>query len=181
MQEVQPQSLQPYLILAETTTQDQLNALSKELNIALDFQWRYYYQYQDAIRLIDFVETRGIYDGWVVLAAPKDWAVLDAWAKKHPSECSYFEPQQKAFLEGLETPVLEQLLGSVQLTGRSLDWTLEILKSHGKTYTNTDVMERKTQLQQQHLEGKGKARKVIMGIYLLLFGLAALYFWWILG
>jgi hypothetical protein len=131
--------LLPYLILDELADVESFKIKMEKAGIEIALNWRYYYGYNDAIRIIDFVETKGIYDAWAVLL-PKDCqAKADELVQQNSSILSYFEPAEEAFFRGLKTIHLEKALASQQMNGRSLIVALNILKEQNITYNEDEI------------------------------------------
>lgn len=131
--------LLPYLLLDELADVASFREIMKREGIEIVLKWRYYYGYNDAIRIIDFVETKGIYDAWAVLL-PKDCQEkADKLLEKHPSILSYFEPAEERFFRGLKTSDLEKALASQQMIGRSLALALKVLKEQNIRYTDNEI------------------------------------------
>jgi len=131
--------LVPYLILDELADVELFKKMMNEKGIEVVLQWRYYYGYNDAIRIIDFVETKGIYDGWAVLL-PKDCQEkADVLLEEEPTILSYFEPAEERFFRGLETSSLKKAIASQQMKGQSLTLALKILREEQITYNKDEI------------------------------------------
>ena len=173
-------ALVPYLILDELADVEAFKLKLKAEGIDFVLQWRYYYGYNDAIRIIDFVETKGIYDAWAVLL-PKDCQEkADQLLQEQPSLLSYFEPAEEGFFRGLETVHLEKALASQQMKGRSLALALKILKEQHITYNKDEIQALKADLVIQNAQKAakiGQTKLLIWGIIIIII----LAYLWLIG
>lgn len=172
-----PRKLVPYLILHELADVDSFKKMMEEEGIEIALQWRYYYGYNDAIRTIDFVETKGIYDAWAVLL-PKDCQKkADEILEQKPSILKYFEPAEERFFRGLKTADLKKALASQQMNGRSLELALKILKEENFTYNNNEIQALKEALVLENARKASKTgrTKVLIWVFIILVIVA--YFW----
>jgi hypothetical protein len=136
----------PYLILHELADVEAFKVRMKKEEIDFVLEWRYYYGYNDAIRIIDFVETKGIYDAWAVLLPKACQAQADKLVVESPTILKYFEPAEASFFRGLKTEDLEKSLASKQMTGCSLALALKILKEQNITYSANEIQALKEEL-----------------------------------
>ncbi|MFT5645499.1 MAG: hypothetical protein ACI976_000169 [Aureispira sp.] len=162
--------LVPYLILHELADVDSFKKMTEEEGIDIALQWRYYYGYNDAIRTINFVETKGVYDAWAVLL-PKDCQEkADKILKQNPAILKYFEPAEERFFRGLKTADLKKALASQQMNGRSLELALKILKEEGFTYPNNEIQALKEALVLENTKkasNTGRTKVLIWGFIIL--------------
>lgn len=173
--------LVPYLLLDELADVESFKKSMKEEGIEFVLQWRYYYGYNDAIRIIDFVETKGIYDAWAVLLPIEDQAKADQLAFKMPALLSYFEPAEERFFRGLKTADLEKALASKQMKGQSLTLALKILKEQGIVYDQNEIQVLKDNLVLQNIRKGAKVARtkaliwagiiIVIVVYLYFVGL----------
>jgi len=172
--------LVPYLILDELADVDSFKMIMEEEGIEIVLKWRYYYGYNDAIRTIDFVETKGIYDAWAVLL-PKDCQEkADKILQENLSILSYFEPAEERFFRGLKTADLKKALASQQMNGRSLELALKILKEEGFTYHNNEIQALKDALVLENAKKAssiGRTKALIWGLIILVI----LAYLWLIG
>ncbi|CAA6800208.1 MAG: Unknown protein [uncultured Aureispira sp.] len=160
--------LVPYLILDELADVESFKVMMEAEGIEIALQWRYYYGYNDAIRIIDFVETKGIYDAWAVLL-PKDCQEkADEIRLKHRSILDYFEPAEERFFRGLKTADLEKALASQQMNGRSLELALKILQEKNITYKAPEIQALKEALVQKNAQKVAKIGRTKIFIWAIL-------------
>lgn len=169
--------LLPYLILDESADVALFMEMMEKEGIEIVLKWRYYYGYKDAIRIIDFVETKGIYDAWVVFLPENCQEKADRLLKKHPSILSYFEPAEERFFRGLEISDLKKTLASQQMTGRSLALALKVLKEQNIIYTDNEIQTLKEALLLENAKkstGVGRAKILIYCLFILII---TIYLW----
>jgi len=176
------EKLMPYLILDEVADVESFKVLMEKAGVEIVLKWRYYYGYNDAIRIIDFVETKGIYDAWAVLLPVDCQEKADEILKENPSILEYFEPAEERFFRGLKTADLEKALASQQMMGSSLELALNILKEQNITYHTDEIQALKEALVHRNIEknaGVGRTKFLIWcGLILsllALFGLLGLF------
>lgn len=169
--------LLPYLILDESADVASFKEMMEKEGIEMVLQWRYYYGYKDAIRIIDFVETKGIYDAWAVLL-PKDCQEkADRLLEKHPTILSYFEPAEERFFRGLEISDLKKALASQQMTGRSLALALKVLKEQDIIYTDNEIQTLKENLVLENTKKSARTNRAKILIYCLFILIITIYLW----
>lgn len=167
--------LEPYWVLQETADEKALVELLKTANIPVDLQWRYYYGYNDAIRIIDFVETEGIYDGWVVLLPPAAQATAENVVAEYASKLEPFGEAEERFFRGLDVVVLKQALASKQMTGKSLARARAILKEQNEEYSDEEIEQMKQEQYQKNSQKTGAVGQTKLLIWLLLLLVVAAY------
>lgn len=172
--------LVPYLILDELADVDSFERMMEEKGIEIALQWRYYYGYNDAIRTIDFVETKGIYDGWAVLLPENCQEKANKLVEQQPFVLSYFEPAEAHFFRGLKIAHLEKALASQQMDGCSLELALKILKEQDVIYTNNEIQALKDALVLENTKKAssiGRTKALIWGLVILV----VLAYLWLIG
>lgn len=172
--------LMPYLILDELADVDSFKKMMEEEGIEIALQWRYYYGYNDAIRTIDFVETKGIYDGWAVLLPKECQEKADKILQQNPSILNYFEPAEERFFRGLKIADLKKTLASQQMNGRSLELALKILKEQDLTYNNNEIQALKDDLVLKNAKKASsidRTKALIWGLIILVI----LAYLWLIG
>ena len=169
--------LLPYLILDETADVGAFKARMEKEGIEIALKWRYYYGYNDAIRIIDFVETKGIYDAWAVLLPRDCQAKADALVQEQAFILSHFEPAEEAFFRGLETVHLEKALASQQMKGRSLALALKILQEQNIRYNKDEIKDLKETLVLENAKKSAKTgrTKILIWCILMVIIIAYLY------
>lgn len=169
--------MEPYLILSETADKEAFEHLMNERGVDVAFEWRYYYGYKDAIRIIDFVETKGIYDAWVVFLPLSAKKVADEMVAENPQILAYFDQAEEQFLRGLAVPILTQALASQQMTGLSLALTKQILKEEGLVFSDEEIERRKEVQRHRNETKKTKVGQTKLLIWLVTIVVVVLYLW----
>lgn len=167
----------PYLYLEEGVSLDTLRELLLTYELEVVPQERYYYQYKDAIRIIDFVQTKGIYDGWVLEMKEEDCPKADQMLAAHSDKFCLFVPIERQFLEGLSSPLLQQTLGSQHATGRRLDLILVVLKERGITITTEEIISAKAALKVKNEKRQPKVLYAKVIVWAMLAGITLGYLW----
>ncbi len=150
--------LVPYLILDESADVEAFQEVMKKEGIAMVLEWRYYYAYKDAIRIIDFVETKGIYDGWAVFLPEACKEKADQLVQRYSTILTYFEAAEERFFRGLPVTVLQKALASAQMNGKSLELALKVLAEQNIVYSLSEVQQLKETLVARNLQ---KASQVL--------------------
>jgi len=169
--------LLPYLLLDERADVESFKIMMRAKGIEIALKWRYYYSYNDAIRIIDFVETKGIYDAWAVLLPKKCQEKADQLVEQHPTILSYFEPAEECFFRGLKITDLEKALASQQMKGRSLDLALKILKEQNIIYNKDEIQVLKEALVLRNAQKTSKAGRTKVLIWALIIVIILIYLW----
>jgi hypothetical protein len=169
--------LVPYLILNELADVDSFKKMMEKEGIEIALQWRHYYGYNDAIRIIDFVETKGIYDAWAVLLPKECQEKADKIIQENPSILKYFEPAEERFFRGLKTADLKKALASQQMNGRSLELALKILKEENFTYPNNEIQALKEALVLENAKKASKTGRTKVLIWVFIILVIVTYFW----
>lgn len=169
--------LVPYLLLDEVADVEVFKKMMAEAEIEITLQWRYYYGYKDAIRIIDFVETKGIYDAWAVLLPIDCQERADELVKKQPTILSYFEPAEECFFRGLKTANLKKALASQQMKGRSLGLALKILKEQNITYNKNEIQALKEALVLENAQKASKVGRTKVLIWCVIVVVIMTYLW----
>lgn len=168
----------PYLYIEESTTLAELSDLLQQYQLDAVPKERYYYNYRDALRIIDFVQTKGIYDGWVLLIKEADISKAEQLLTAHPDKFKPYAVVEKAFLEGLSTVLLQQTLGSQHAVGNRLELIQLLLRERGILTTEEDVAKAKelVQLRNEEQQPSVQYAKVLIwtGVVLVALG----YLWW---
>lgn len=167
----------PYLTLDESADVEWFQSMMDKEGIEILLEWRYYYAYKDAIRIIDFVETEGIYDAWVVFLSKEDQKIADELVKKHPDILGYFELAEEKFLRGLETTILEKALASQQMKGQSLDLALKILAEQNITYALSEIQGLKEAVLLRNAQRSSKTTQTKVLIWCLIVFVIFAYLW----
>lgn len=174
------EGLKPYLILPETADKVAFETLMKRKGIPVLLKWRYYYEYRDAIRIIDFVETKGVYDAWVVFLPKDNQLIADELVQEYPEVLSYFAAAEEQFLRGLKTTDLIKSLASQRMTGVSLDLAKMILKEQEITFSEGKIAELKKQLliDNSHKQVQVACTKLLIWLLIILVGV---FYLWAVG
>lgn len=170
----------PYLYLEEGVSLTTLHELLLTYELEAVPQERYYYGYKDAIRIIDFVQTKGIYDGWVLVMKEEDCPKADEMLAAHSDKFSLYWPIERQFLEGLSSPLLQQTLGSQHATGIRLDLILAVLEERGVVVTTEEITTAKEAVKWKNQKRQPKvlyAKIVVWAILLII----ALGYLWLIG
>lgn len=167
----------PYLILDESADVKWFQGVMEDEGIDILLEWRYYYAYKDAIRIIDFVDTKGIYDAWVVFMPPKDLKRADELVKQYSDVLDYFEPAEEQFFRGLETAILKKALASQQMQGQSLDLALKILAEQNITYNLSEIQGLKKALVLRNAQRASKITQAKVIIWCLIIMVILIYLW----
>lgn len=170
----------PYLYLEESTTLAEWSDLLIEYGLEAIPKERYYYNYRDAIRIIDFVQTKGIYDGWVLLIRPEDAPIADQILADHPDKFRSYALVERQFLEGLSNTLLQQTLGSRHAVGPQLELIKLLLAERGIIIKEEEVLQAKELAQ---LRNEEQLPKVQVAKTLIWIGIAvvALGYLWLIG
>lgn len=167
----------PYLYLKETATLADLAALAQEANIELVPKTRYYYRYKDALRIIDFVRAKGVYDGWVVLVQADDRPQATEMLRHHPNVLLPFAEVEQQFLSSLSTEHLRQALGSQYMKGLSLEIATQLLSERKQPVTPEEIALIKEEVRTRNIEEQPRVRfvKWIIWTGIVLLGLVYLF------
>ncbi len=169
----------PYLYLEEGITLAELSDWLIAYDLEAIPKERYYYDYKDAIRIIDFVQTKGIYDGWVLLIKPNEKDKAEALLAAHPDKFKRYATVERQFLEGLSNSLLQQTLGSQHATGERLQLIRLLLAERGIQVTEEEATSAKELVQ---LRNEERAPNVLYAKVLIWTAFALLavgYLWWI--
>lgn len=170
----------PYLYLEEGTTLAELSTLLQQYQLEAVPKERYYYHYRDALRIIDFVQTKGIYDGWVLLIKEQDIPKAEQLLAAHPDKFQPYAMVEKEFLEGLSNILLQQTLGSQHAVGNRLELIKLLLEERGIPTTEEDIAQAKelVQLRNEEQQPSVQYAKVLIWTGV---ALAALGYLWLMG
>lgn len=167
----------PYLYADEEMTLVVLEALLQKHNLEAIPEKRYYYHYNDALRVIDFIHTNGIYDGWVLLINPNDKYKAKQLVNAYPQQFCLYEEVEYKFLEGLSNVLLQQLIGSEHAVGRRLELVKIILRERGIFITKEKIAKTKRLVQIRNEEQQLKVLYIKIFVWMVVVLMALAYFW----
>lgn len=170
-------TLEPYLLLSETADPEWFRQLMKDEGVEVVLEWRYYYAYKDAIRIIDFVETSGIYDAWVVLLPKAAQTTADKIREKYPKILGDFAEAEERFLRGLPPNLLVQALASERMKGCSLVLAKQILKEQQIEFSEEEIRNFKQKLRTQNAKQNSKIGLTKVFIWVFLVVVILVYLW----
>lgn len=183
MDHIDPQLEQPewvpYLYLVESASLADLNQIAQTAGIPLVPKERYYYRFKDALRIIDFVQAKGVYDGWAVLVRPDDRPRATELLRQHPELLLPFAEVERRFLDSLSTDHLRQALGSQHMHGIALDTATQLLAERKQPITATEVADLKEAIRIRNEEQQPKVQLAKWSIWTGVVLLAVLYLAWI--
>lgn len=170
----------PYLYLEEGVSLTQLGNLLSTYKLEAIPKERYYYNYSDAIRIIDFVQTKGIYDGWVLLIKSGDIATANQLLRDCPEQFRSYLEVEREFLEGLSSALLQQIVGSKHATGERLQLIQLLLKERGTPMTIEEIttMKELVQVRNQAQQPNVRYAKALIWTGVILIALGYL---WLVG
>ena len=169
----------PYLYLVESATLADLAAIAEQAGVRLIPKERYYYRYKDALRIIDFVQAEGIYDGWAVLVRPEDRPRATELLLQHPDLLLPFAEVERRFLDSLSTPHLRQAIGSQHMHGIALDVAMQLLAERQQPITTEAVAEAQAAVRIRNAEQHPKVQWATWSIWTGVGLLAILYLVWL--
>ncbi|MFK7795917.1 MAG: hypothetical protein AB8E82_00580 [Aureispira sp.] len=167
----------PYLYAEEGISLTTLEALLREHNLEAVPEKRYYYNYKDAIRIIDFIHTNGIYDGWVLLIQPKDRYKANQLVNANPQQFCLYEEVEYQFLGGLSNVILQQIVGSEHAVGKRLELIQILLKERGIFITKEKIAKTKRLVQIRNEEQQIKVLYIKIVVWTTVVLMALVYFW----
>lgn len=167
----------PYLYADEGMSLTDLEALLHEYNLEATLEKRYYYNYNDAIRIIDFIHTNGIYDGWVVLIKPEDKFKANELVNAYPHQFCLYEKVEYRFLEGLSNVLLQQIIGSEHAAGKRLELVRIVLKERGIFITKEKIARTKFLVQIRNEEQQVRVLYIKIFVWTIVVLMALGYFW----
>lgn len=171
----------PYLYLVESATLADLAAIAKNAGIPLVPKERYYYRYKDALRIIDFVQTKGVYDGWAVLVRAEDRPRATELLREHPDLLLPFAEVEREFLSHLPTAQLKEALGSQHMHGIALDLAMQLLSERKEPTTEAAVKAAQEAVRIRNTEQQGQVKATTIGIWVAVVVLAVVYLYLIRG
>lgn len=171
----------PYLYLAESATLADLAAIAQNAGIPLVPKERYYYRYNDALRIIDFVQTKGVYDGWAVLVRAEDRPRATELLREHPELFLPFAEVEKNFLSHLPMAQLKQVVGSQHMQGIALHLAMQLLAERQEPITEAAVLAAQEAVRIRNAEQQPQLQWTTWGIWVGVILLAVLYLYLIRG
>ncbi|MGH1336193.1 MAG: hypothetical protein ACRBFS_08700 [Aureispira sp.] len=170
----------PYLYLEEEMPLAKLRDLLLAHALEAIPKERYYYNYRDAIRIIDFVQTKGIYDGWVLLISEEVLPKADQLLVAYPDKFFLYTTIERQFLEGLSTDLLQQALGSQHAVQERLSLIQAVLEERGITVTSEEITAAKEAIQGRNEAGQPQLIYAKVFIWTILV-LIILGYLWLIG
>lgn len=167
----------PYLYADEGLSLVTLEALLREYNLEAVPEQRYYYNYKDAVRIIDFIHTNGIYDGWVLLIRPEDRYKANQLVNTYPQQFCLYEEVEYQFLEGLSNALLQEIVGSEHAVGKRLELIQILLKERGIFITKEKIVKTKRLVQIRNEEQQIKVLYIKIFVWTTVVLMALAYFW----
>lgn len=171
----------PCLYLVESATLADLAAIAQDAGIPLVPKERYYYRYKDALRIIDFVQTKGVYDGWVVLVRPEDHPRATELLREYPELFLPFAEVEKNFLSHLPIAQLKQVVGSQYMQGIALHLAMQLLAECQVPMTESVILATQEAVRVRNVEQQPRLQWTTWGIWGVVILLAVLYLYWIQG
>lgn len=156
----------PYVAMHETAKVEQVLGIFEGIEITRE--WRYYYNYSDALAIIDLTYTKGVYDDWILLIDVKDKDQVNSIIPKYPEIFKRFDVVEEQFLRGLKQEDLIKALASKHMKGVQLELAREILKEQGISFEDEEINELKVQLIEKNLERRKKSKWLEMVILFFL-------------